>query len=109
MSLDTNYLWLKEDPLEMIEGEVVTFSVTFEGITACSSPTAKVYRNETDVTSTAMATGSHSASGNVVTLKPLTAGTSDGGEIYVVVVQATADGNTEKRKVRVYILKDEVA
>ena len=102
---DTNYLWVKESPIEMVVGETVTYSVTFEGITTCSSPSAKVYRNETDITSTAMPSGSASASGNVVTLKPLVALSADGDEIYIVAITATADGNTEIRKCEVYILK----
>jgi ribosome recycling factor len=53
-----------------------------------------------------MPSGSHTASGNVATLKPVVAGTNDGGKNYVVVIQVTVDGtNTERRKLLVKILK----
>ena len=75
----------------LVEGETRTFAVVFHGVTAVTSPSALVYKNETDVTSTVMPSGSASASGNVATLKPITA--LIGGETYVVAVTATCDGD----------------
>ncbi len=98
-------LWLNESPMTMIEGETVTFSVTWLGATDVSSPGATVYKNGADVTSTVMPSGAHSASGNVQALKPMAAGSNDGGNAYVVVVQAAVDGNTERRKLLVKVLK----
>jgi hypothetical protein len=66
--------------------------VIFQGVTTVTSPSAKVYKNGTEVTSTIMPAGSATASGNTATLKPVTALT--GGEYYVVAVTATCDGDT---------------
>ena len=98
---------LIESPIAMIEGEIITYSLTWQGASSLSSPTAVVYKDKTDISSTAMASGSHSVSGNVQTLKPLTAITTDGGKIYVVVIKCTVDGNNEARKLIVKIIKDE--
>lgn len=103
--MSSSELWVIESPVDMISGETITFSVTFQGATSVTSPSATVYLNGTDYTSTAMPSGSHTASGNVATLKPLVAGANDGGEKYVVAVSATVDGNTELRKLMVNILK----
>jgi hypothetical protein len=101
-------LKILESPIEMIEGEVITYSIVWEGAASVANPTAAVYRNGEDYTVTAMASGdSHSVSGNVQTLKAITAGAQDGGEEYVVVIQAEVDGNTERRKLVIEILKAE--
>ena len=97
-----------ESPIGMIEGEKVTFSITWLGVTTLSSPTAVVYKSGTDISSTAMASGSHSVSGNVQTLKELTAIAGDGGKRYIVIIEAVIDsGNVERRKLIVNIIKDE--
>ena len=98
-----------ESPKQMIEGETITYSLTWNGASSLSSPTAVVYKDASDITSTAMASGSHTVSGNVQTLKALTAGVNDGDKIYVVIIQCVVDGNTERRKLIVNILKDETA
>ena len=96
-----------ESPIDMIEGEIITYTVTWEDAISLSSPTAIVYRRAEDITSTVMASGSHSVSGNVQTLKPITAIAGDGGSIYVVDIQVVVDGlNTEIRKLLINILKD---
>ena len=95
-----------ESPLTVVEGESITYSVTYLGITTCSSPTALVYRNgSNDVTSTVMPSGSHSAAGNVVTLKPATG--MVGNANYVIAVTCTADGNTRVKKIKLIVQKDE--
>lgn len=96
---------LVESPISMIEGESITFNITWQGAGSLSSPTAIVYKKGADITSTVMPSGSHSVSGNVQTLKPLTPSTNDGGQKYVIVVQCEVDGNTEKRKLMVNIVK----
>jgi hypothetical protein len=96
---------LIESPINMIEGETITYSVTWQGASSLSSPTAKVYKDGTDITSTAMSSGSHSVSGNVQTLKPLVAGSTDGKKKYVVIIEVVVDGNTERRKLIVNIVK----
>jgi hypothetical protein len=90
-------IWLIEREQVMLEGEAITFSVTFLGATTVASPTSTVYKNGSDVSGTVQS-GSDSVSANTVTLKTITAQVDDGGSVYVVVVQATVDGNTEKRK-----------
>ena len=94
-----------ESPINMIEGETITYSLTWLGSTSLSPPTAIVYRNKADITSTVMTSGSHSVSGNVQTLKPLLAGSTDGKKKYVVIIECVVDGNTERRKLIVNINK----
>lgn len=98
-------LWLVESPLDMLEGETITYSVLWEGATTVASTSATVYRNGADVTSTVMSAGSHTQSGNVSTLKPLVAQSNHGGSKYIVAVQATVDGNTELRKFEILVIK----
>lgn len=56
--------------------------------------------DSTDVTATTMPAGSHSVSGAVITLKPLTALTA--GQVYRVEVKFTSSGNTLEHYFRVY-------
>ena len=100
----TNVL-LIESPIDMIEGETLTYSLTWQGASSLSNPAVSVYKDGNDITSSAMPSGSHSVFGNVQTLKPLTAGSSDGGKKYVVVIQCSVDGNTERRKLIVNVAK----
>lgn len=97
-------LWIKENPISMIEGESIVFGVLYEGATSVSSSSVTIYKNGTDITSTA-APGSSSESGNVVTMPQITAGSSDGGDKYVLVISATVDGNTELRKCLINVLE----
>ncbi|KKK59940.1 hypothetical protein LCGC14_3029340 [marine sediment metagenome] len=95
-----------ESPVYMIEGETITWSITWLGVSSLASPTAVVYKDGTDVSSTVMASGSHLVSGNVQTLKPVVAGSTDGGKRYTVIIEAVVDsGNTERRKLMVIIIK----
>ena len=94
-----------ESPVSVVEGETITFSVTFWGAATTSSTI--VYRNQssTAVTATIMPSGSQTESGNVVTLKPATAFT--GGSRYIFAVTATVAGNVRVRKFMVICAKDE--
>ncbi len=98
-------VWLLESPIPVIEGESLFYNVTWLGASAVSSPNATVYFNGTDVTSAAMPSGSHSVSGNVMTLKALSVLAAYAGGELVVVPQATVDGNTELRKFMLSVLK----
>ena len=98
-----NDVWVVEKDQVMVEGEAITFSVNFVGATTVASPDTKCYKNGSDYSSTALS-GSSSASGSVVTCEVVTAQSGDAGEVYVMVVSATVDGNTEIRKFRIRIV-----
>ena len=101
-----NEIWLIESPVVMVEGEVIAYSVDWLGASKVESPSVTVYKNGQDVTSSVMVSGdSHTVSGNVLTMKKITAGGSDGGANYVVVVQCGVDNNTEIRKLLVQVVK----
>ncbi len=115
LSLNTEVALSKEDimviesPINMVEGEILTFNMTWIGATSGSSPTATVYRKGTDYSSTAFTSGTHSITGTppVQTLKALTAVAGDGGKKYVVIIKAVIDSNTEIRKLLVRVVRDE--
>lgn len=99
-------IWLIESPLAMVEGEEIAFSIEWQGATRVADAEAAVFKNGVDITETVMAgAGEHVINGNVLTLKKLTAGANDGGARYVVVAEADVDGNREKRKLLVKIVK----
>ncbi len=98
-----------ESPIQMLEGETITYALTWIGASALSSPTAVVYKDSAVYTSTAMPSGSHTVSGNVQTLKPLVATGGDGNNDYVVIIECVVDGNTERRKLIVNIIRDEAS
>ena len=91
------------NPLRLIEGSTVTLACEFWG--AVTSPSAAVYRNRQNVTSTVMPSGSHSASGAVATLKPLTA--LLGGSRYVIAVTGTVSGDVWVKKIECVVGRDE--
>lgn len=101
----TEEILVIESPINMIEGETITYSLTWQGASSLSSPNAFVYKDGADITSTAMPSGAHAVSGNVQTLKPLEAGATDGRKKYVLIVECAVDGNTERRKLIVNIAK----
>lgn len=94
-----------ESPISMIEGEIITYSLTWQGASSLSVPAVEVFRDGTDITTTAMPSGAHSVSGNVQTFKPLKALSGDGKKKYSVVIECIVDGNTERRKLIVTIVK----
>lgn len=101
-----NENWLIESPVTMVEGEAITFSVDWLGAAKVEDPQVTIYKNGQDITSTAMASGDdYVVSNNVVTLKKITAGSSDGGATYVAAIRCTVDSNTEIRKLLIHIVK----
>ena len=100
-------LWIVESPIEMVEGETITYSIEWLGTSSLSSPTATVKFNSQDVTSTVMPSGSHSVSSNIQTLKPITAATAHVRGSYIVTIQCTVDGNTEIRLLEIRVLSTE--
>lgn len=99
-------IWLVESPLTMIEGEEIAFSVEWSGAVNLADPQSKVFKNGVDVSESVMISGdSDSASGNVQSLKRITALSGDGGTRYVVEVCANVDNNIEKRKLLIQIVK----
>ena len=100
-----NTTWIMESPLAMVEGESITYTVTYLGAASVSSPTTKAYKDGTDVTTTVFPTNAPSASGNVVTLSPVTG--LVGGQTYIVALTATVDARTEIRKLKILAVSDE--
>jgi len=88
-----------ESPIHAVEGSTFTITCTYWG--AVTSPTAAIYRNGTEVTSTVMPSGSHTASGSVATLKPLTA--LVGGAKYVIDVTGTVGGDVWVKKIEMTV------
>lgn len=105
-------IWVREqdtpEELEMVEGSTITYSVTFEGATSVSTVSAEVFvnGNPSDQAATIFPSGSTSASGNVATLKPFVATAAVGGKKCTVAVTATVDGNTERVKFEIFVVKE---
>ncbi len=100
-----NGIWLIESPVQMVEGEAIAYSVDWLGASKVESPMVVVYKNGQDVTSAVMISGdSHVVSGNVVTLKKITAQNNDGGNQYVVVVECAVVNDIERRKLLVQVV-----
>ena len=91
-------VWVRESPLDVVEGEVKYYEHEWEFGTTFANPSAKVYRNGRDVTATIMATGSDSVTGRVQTLKPMSGFKSS--NTYVVAMTCTVDGETLIRKLQ---------
>ena len=94
-------LFAIESPTDLVEGVSVTLTCAYWA--APSSVSAVVYRNRALVTSTVMPAGATSVSGNVATLKPLTA--LVGGAKYIIDVTATVNGDTTVKKIEVNCVK----
>lgn len=79
-------------PVLQGENASIPWTVTWAYATTVSSPTVQVFKQgtTTDVAGTVMPSGSHTASGNSLTMKNLTALTA--GETYIVDIQITVDG-----------------
>ena len=95
-----------ESPIAMVEGEAITYAITWLGATSITAGVSILYRDGADYTSTAMS-GSSTSSGIVQTLETITAQAGDGGKSYIVAIKATVDGNVEIRKLHIKIVKDE--
>lgn len=109
-SVRSNLIWRLNEPMLLgspvfqLPGESITYNITVEGSNAPTAPVATVYKGRTDVTATVMPAGSASVSGQVITLKPLTALVANSD--YSVIIQATVAGNTEQRKLIVQCVDD---
>ncbi len=105
METQTN-VWLIESPVVMVEGEQIAFSVDWQGAASVVNPGAAVYKNGADISAETMDAGDQNVvNGTVQTLKLLRAREGDGGSRYVVVAAADVDGNHEKRKLLVHIVR----
>jgi hypothetical protein len=104
--MDTKEIWLIESPVTMVEGEEIAYSIDWLGANKVESPVVTVYKNGSDYTSTCMVSGDeHLVSGNVLTMKKITAIANDGGSRYVAAIQCTVDNNVEIRKLLIQIVK----
>lgn len=88
--------YLQESPYPTVAGENLMLTVTYDQATTVASPSVAAYKNRATVTSTLFPTNSPTASGNVVTLSPLTG--MVGGNTYVIAITATVDGAIVIRK-----------
>lgn len=99
-------VWLIDSPVSMVAGEQIAYSVDWQGATYVAEPEVLVYKNGADISAQALDGGDdHVVTGNVLTLKKLHAAESDGGASYVVVITAQVDGNRERRKLLVQVVK----
>ena len=100
-------IWILESPVHVVEGISIPFTITFPWATTVSaSPTVEIYKDgsSTNTASTYMPSGSHSVSGNTLTMKNLTAVVP--GK-YVLVINATVDGVADVWKLGVVVHKQE--
>ena len=92
-------VWVRESPIDVVEGEVKYYEHEWEFGTTLATPTAKVYRNGRDVTSTIMSgADEHSITGRVQTLKAMFG--FKASNVYVVAIQCVIDGETLIRKLQ---------
>ncbi len=101
-----NSIWLIESPVVMVEGEQIAYSVDWQGAANVTNPVATLYKSGVDITADAMvAEDAYAINGSVLTLKRVLARAGDGGARYVLVVEADVDGNRERRKLLIHIVR----
>lgn len=107
LQASSNAPWIVEGKQYQGENASIPWSVSFPWATTVTVSTVKVFKKgtTTDIASTVMPSGSHSASGNTITLKPLTALT--GGESYIISMTVSVDGVTDEWFMEVGALKEE--
>jgi hypothetical protein len=106
MVRQNNQSWIIESPLVMVAGEVIAYSIDWLGANKVISPVVTVYKQNKDITATVLVSGDeHVVSGNVVTLKKITARAGDGGSQYVVSISCDVDRNIEIRKLLIQVVK----
>ena len=102
------------EPVFIIESPVVQgvnasipWTIVFPWATSVTSPTVAVFKKgtTTDVASTVMPLGSHTVSGNSLTLKNLTSLTA--GERYIIDIRITIDGILDELFLEVIALRQE--
>ena len=101
MSIDITKV--QEHPYEMVEGEKITFTLTWLGSSSLASPDANAYVDGTDVTSITMTSGSHSVSGDVQTLKEFEALADHAERDVILSIDCVVDSNTEIREMKIRI------
>lgn len=101
MTVAKNDPWLKENPIDQIEGAnvAIAYTVVFEGITTVTVNEISVWKDSTNVTATVMPGGSHVASGNRLTMKPLTLLTYPGD--YVILMEVDVDGQDDAWQLKI--------
>lgn len=102
--------WVNEGiPVQQGEDATIAWSVRWDYATTVGSTTktVKVFKkgSSTDGASTYMPSGSHTASGNILTMKPLTA--LVGGEKFIISILIDVDGQTDQFWLEVHALKAE--
>ena len=83
-------IWVNEGPQPVVEGEVVTFTLTVP-YASVSSGAHSAYKNGTDISSSCLS-GAVSVSGNVITAKVFTANAGYGGSDIIHQIGADCDG-----------------
>lgn len=96
-------VWVDQSPIAISESAQPVFQLVMEDVSNITSPSAKIYLNGTEKTSTCMS-GSASASLNTITFPTIQ--TLKGGNNYVVAVTAIFDGVTDVRKLLLIVQKD---
>lgn len=94
-------------PVEQGENAEIPWTITFPWATSLGTPAVAVYKDgtTTDVAGTVMPSGSHSTSGNQLTMKVLKLLT--GGETYIISITVAVDSITDEWFMEVDALKSE--
>lgn len=99
--------WVDQSPITHVAGESYTHSLTWLGATTVTigATGVAIYDYEgTNVVGTLMPAGSHSATGNVATFKPLVlASVGYNNSFLIMTMTCTVDGNVEIRKLEIVI------
>ena len=95
-------------PVVQGQNASIPWTITFPWATSVTSPTVAVYKKGTtsDVSGTVMPSGSHTVSGNSLTMKNLTSLTA--GESYIVDIRITVDGIADEFFLEVKALRQEL-
>ncbi len=103
-------LWLIESPLAVIAGEELTCRVEWLAAGRVEDPAAWVFLDGVDITAEVMpGEDEHRVRGRVMTLKRLAPRPEDGGQQYLLLVQALVDGDLQRRKCLVEVARAERA
>jgi len=107
ITVSPNSPWIIEGDQFQGENATIPWTIVFPWATTLASVTVQVFKegSTADVAGTVMPSGSHSTTGNSLTMKPLTALT--GGEWYILAIQITVDGVADEWFMRIGALKQE--